>query len=413
MAETSIPPTNKLFPIKPAVQNYAWGKLGASSTVAALYSLHSAEPVVTDKPYAELWMGTHPKGANYVTGTDTLLSQHLTNTPSLLGSYEGQGPPGQLPFLFKVLSVHKPLSIQAHPNIALAVELHSKHPDLYPDPNHKPELAIALTSFKALCGFRPFEQIRSNIEENPELLEVVGADLLEAIKTANSEETCKASLKACFTKLFTTDGEFIKSRLVTLLARLENAEHPLKELILFIQQHFPNDVGIFCCFFLNVMTLEPGESIFLAANEPHAYLQGDCIECMACSDNVVRAGLTPKYIDKETLCEMLSYICRPAVENKFQPVTLSEASFITVYNPPVPDFSVRSVTPPLPVKNFSLPALQGPSIILVTDGSASLREEGASEVLKVLKGSVLFVGAGVEVVFSEVEHPLVIYQGYY
>ncbi|KAI6650958.1 Mannose-6-phosphate isomerase [Oopsacas minuta] len=412
MAEIATP-VCKLLSIKPAVQNYAWGKLGASSAVAALYSLHSSEPVDADKPYAELWMGTHPKGANTIAGTGTLLSQHLTAIPSLLGSYQDKGPIGQLPFLFKVLSVHKPLSIQAHPNKTLAVELHSKQPDAYPDSNHKPELAIALTSFQALCGFRPLDQIRGNIEDNPELLAIVGADLLAALKTANSEQDCKASLKACFTKLFTTDLEVIKLQITALIARIETTAHPLKDLILYVQQHFPCDVGILCCFFLNHLTLQPGESIFLAANEPHAYLQGDCIECMACSDNVVRAGLTPKYIDKDTLCEMLSYICRPAVDNKFQPVMLPEMSFITVYDPPVPDFSVRSIAPPLPIKNFSLPSLQGPSILLVISGTASLKEQGTSEPINACKGSVLFVGGGTDVVFSDVIHPLVIYQGYY
>ena len=52
-----------------------------------------------------------------------------------------------------------------------------------------------------------------------------------------------------------------------------------------------------------------GEAMFLGPNLPHAYLSGDCIECMACSDNVVRAGLTPKLIDVPTLCEMLIYQC--------------------------------------------------------------------------------------------------------
>ena len=412
MADINTPPISRLFSIQPAVQHYAWGKLGASSAVADLYSVHSVESVDVDKPYAELWMGTHSKGPNYLSGTDTLLSQHLTDSPSLLGSFQGQGPQGQLPFLFKVLSVHKPLSIQAHPNKALAAELHSKHPDLYPDPNHKPEIAIALTPFQALCGFRPLEQICRNIEENPELLAIVGLDSLEAIKTANSENDCKASLKACFTKLFTSDVELIKSQLETLVARLESDSHPLKELILSTQQHFPCDVGIFCCFFLNHLTLQPGEAIFLAANEPHAYLHGDCIECMACSDNVVRAGLTPKYIDKEILCEMLTYACRPAADNKFHPTTLSACSFIDVYDPPVPDFSVRSVAPPLPVKNFSLPALPGPSILLVIRGAAKLQEEAGGQ-LGVQKGSVLFLGGGAEVVCSQVEHPFVAYQGFY
>jgi len=41
--------------------------------------------------------------------------------------------------------------------------------------------------------------------------------------------------------------------------------------------------------------LDAGEAIYLAANEPHAYVSGELVECMATSDNVIRAGLTPKF----------------------------------------------------------------------------------------------------------------------
>ena len=408
MAATITP---NLFPLRPAVQNYAWGKVGAASTVAALFSIHSDQPVDPDKPYAELWMGTHPKGPNLLSGSDKPLSQLLTETPSLLGSCKDTAPPGQLPFLFKVLSVHKPLSIQAHPNKTLAAELNAKHPDRYPDANHKPELAIALTPFQALCGFRPLDDIRAGISENPELLALVGGEQLEALKTAKTDEECKSSLKACFTRLFTSETELMQAQLAILVERLNTSEHPLKGLILSTHEHFPGDVGCFCCFFLNYLTLEPGESIFLAANEPHAYLYGDCIECMACSDNVVRAGLTPKFIDKETLCQMLSYLCRPALDNKFQSVPLPELNFVSVYDPPVPDFSVRGIHPPESVKSFSLPSLPGPSILLVISGSCSLKE-GAGGPLEVKKGSVVFFGGGADVVFTEVSS-FVAYQGYY
>lgn len=57
--------------------------------------------------------------------------------------------------------------------------------------------------------------------------------------------------------------------------------------------------------------------MFLRANLPHAYLSGDCVECMACSDNVVRAGLTPKFMDVPTLCSMLDYTPKSATANKF------------------------------------------------------------------------------------------------
>lgn len=80
-----------------------------------------------------------------------------------------------------------------------------------------------------------------------------------------------------------------------------------EELVLQLEKQYPNDVGVISAFFLNHVKLNPGEALYLGANEPHAYLFGDCIECMATSDNVVRAGLTPKHRDIKTLCSMLTY----------------------------------------------------------------------------------------------------------
>lgn len=85
--------------------------------------------------------------------------------------------------------------------------------------------------------------------------------------------------------------------------QLTDKEH----LVLRLEKQYPTDVGVIATFFLNHVKLAPGEALFLGANEPHAYIFGECIECMATSDNVVRAGLTPKHRDVQTLCSMLTY----------------------------------------------------------------------------------------------------------
>ena len=64
------------------------------------------------------------------------------------------------------------------------------------------------------------------------------------------------------------------------------------------------------------------------------------MECMACSDNVVRAGLTPKFKDVETLCKMLTYLPSSASDRLFPSVTDPDDPCLTVYDPPVPDFAV-------------------------------------------------------------------------
>ena len=78
--------------------------------------------------------------------------------------------------------------------------------------------------------------------------------------------------------------------------------------ILRLEEQFPGDVGAMAPLFLNYLLIAPGESFFMAANEPHAYVAGEILECMACSDNVVRAGLTPKLKDVDNLVEMLTYL---------------------------------------------------------------------------------------------------------
>lgn len=80
-----------------------------------------------------------------------------------------------------------------------------------------------------------------------------------------------------------------------------------EQLVLSLEQQYPGDVGVLSAFFFNYVKLNPGEALYIGANEPHAYLSGECVECMATSDNVIRAGLTPKYKDVQTLCSMLTY----------------------------------------------------------------------------------------------------------
>ena len=70
------------------------------------------------------------------------------------------------------------------------------------------------------------------------------------------------------------------------------------------------------------------------------------MECMACSDNVVRAGLTPKYIDVETLCKMLDYSGKPIEKTKFKPKIPQDKTSgckISLFNPPIWDFGVTEI----------------------------------------------------------------------
>ena len=104
-----------------------------------------------------------------------------------------------------------------------------------------------------------------------------------------------------------------------------------EQLVLSLEKQYPGDVGVLAAFFLNFVKLNPGEALYVSANEPHAYLSGECIECMATSDNVVRAGLTPKYRDVQTLCSMLTYnqvsCFTPSIYYHYQLITPLYSSF--------------------------------------------------------------------------------------
>lgn len=400
--------TARVFLLKCAVQTYAWGKLGPDSEVAKLSECGNEDFTVDeDTPYAELWMGTHPKGPSEIenSGSQSSLAKWVEENPDCLGSKIREKFNGQLPFLFKVLSVNKSLSIQAHPNKRHAEELHQAKPDKYPDNNHKPEMAIALTPFEGMCGFRPIQEIAAFMKSIPELCSVVGdtaaRELIDAQEVVDDqhEKRCRRALKTCFTALMTCqDVETHLKPLVERVQKMVSAGQDTSslqgELLLRLNSQFPGDVGCFCIYFLNILRLQPGEAMFLEANLPHAYLAGDCMECMACSDNVVRAGLTPKFKDVPTLCEMLNYQAKSAKENLFPSVKDTSDEYSTMYNPPIPDFAVTKVQLPKNTK-YTLPSLDSASIVLVISGEGTGKNKTMQDGgLSLGRGSVLFISAG-------------------
>ncbi|KHJ84952.1 phosphomannose isomerase type I, partial [Oesophagostomum dentatum] len=172
-------------------KQYSWGRPGSSSTVAALVKEgHHADYIDENKPYAEFWMGVHPNGPAKLVETSEDLSNRIKNHPELVATHEK----GTLQFLFKVLSVNQALSVQSHPTKEEAILLHKNDPAHYPDPNHKPEMAIALTDFELLCGFRPAKEIYENLKGAPEVMSLV--DNSDELKNLLGDEAgAKAALK--------------------------------------------------------------------------------------------------------------------------------------------------------------------------------------------------------------------------
>ncbi|KAF2882815.1 hypothetical protein ILUMI_23327 [Ignelater luminosus] len=394
--------------LKCQIQTYDWGKIGTESKVASLYKIANPEfEIGNDTPYAELWMGTHTNGPSENKLTGESLSSVLNSHPEYLGEPVREKFDNQLPFLFKLLSINKALSIQAHPAKQHAELLHREQPNIYKDPNHKPELAIALTPFEALCGFRPINEIQNFVKNVRELRAIIGTDTAERFLTTEDGAGTKEILKECFKNMMTCSQDQITEQLKQMLQKFsffdeEKRNSQLAPLVERLYSQFPNDVGCFAVYFLNYLKLKPLEALYLGPNEPHAYLYGECVECMACSDNVVRAGLTPKYKDVETLCFMLTYDCQPAELKIFKPTV--EDKYCEIFKPPVPDFAVAKIMIPHGEDYYQLPIRNSASILFIVGGSAKYNS------IKLKNGSVFFVTANEKIVIENVTQDLLMFQ---
>ena len=365
-----------------SVQNYAWG---SKTALTDLYGI--ANP--NNLPMAELWMGAHPKSSSKIedaSGQARSLRDVIdADKAALLGDKVAQRF-GELPFLFKVLCADQPLSIQVHPNkqaseIGFAKENAAGIPldaaeRNYKDPNHKPELVFALTPFLAMNAFREFSEIISLLQP------VSGANnaIAHFLENPNAE-----ALSQLFASLLNMQGEEKSHALAVLKAALESQQGEPWETIRLIAQFYPDDSGLFSPLLLNVVKLNPGEAMFLFAETPHAYLQGVALEGMANSDNVLRAGLTPKYIDIPELVANVKFVAKPAAELLTQPVK----------NGAELDF-------PIPVEDFAFSlhdlrqtettiAQESAAILFCVEGEATLHKGEQHLVLK--PGESAFVAA--------------------
>ncbi|MZT09695.1 mannose-6-phosphate isomerase [Citrobacter amalonaticus] len=365
-----------------SVQNYAWG---SKTALTELYGLANPQQL----PMAELWMGAHPKSSSKIedaSGQVVSLRDVIDgNQSALLGDAVAERF-GELPFLFKVLCAAQPLSIQVHPNkrnseIGFAKENAAGIPmdaaeRNYKDPNHKPELVFALTPFLAMNAFREFSEIVSLLQP------VAGADTAIAhfLEQPNAER-----LSQLFAALLSMQGEEKSRALAILKAALETQQGEPWQTIRLIAEFYTDDRGLFSPLLLNVVKLNPGEAMFLFAETPHAYLQGVALEVMANSDNVLRAGLTPKYIDIPELVANVKFEAKPANQLLTTPVKHGAELDFPI---PVNDFA------------FSLHDLsaqetaidqQSAAILFCVEGEAILRKGEQRLVLK--PGESAFISA--------------------
>ncbi len=292
------------------IQHYDWGTKDENAFIPKLLGTE-ARP---GEPYAELWIGAHPKLPSeiQVDGKRIPLNEVIAeHTRDCLGEYVSKKFHGKLPFLLKVLSAARALSIQLHPNKDQAVKLHSSDPERYPDDNHKPEIAVALDSLIALVGFEPATRIAGNLRNLRELSEFADRRLIDAVLDADLPGNMEAAARDLYISIMrkADEGEVLSSCLLKIRERLSRKQNLSPEENQFLKQYelYGADIGLLSFFFFNLVHLKPGQAIFTDAGVPHAYIEGNIVECMANSDNVVRAGLTNKFKDVETLLDIIKF----------------------------------------------------------------------------------------------------------
>ena len=305
--KTIQPQPYKLFN---KIQNYDWGTKNEDAFIPKFLGI---EPV-KDLAYGELWIGAHPKAPSEIEieGTKYPLNSIIDNFPvEVLGNHISKKYNCKLPFLLKVLSASRALSIQLHPNKRQAEVLHAKDPKNYPDDNHKPEIAIALDSLTAIAGFRPAMQIKEILINCPELKDYIGGNKYEMLIEASDENELIESIEEVYKAIMKNadDKENLNNVINKLVEKYSNKNNRTDEEDQFLIQEklYGCDVGLLSFFFFNIIELKTGQAFFTDAGVPHAYIKGNIIECMANSDNVVRAGLTSKFKDVDTLLQIMDY----------------------------------------------------------------------------------------------------------
>ncbi|MBD0859750.1 mannose-6-phosphate isomerase, class I [Gordonia sp. zg691] len=379
------------------VRPYAWGSRTAIASM-------QGRPVPSAHPEAELWFGSHPAGSARcidVNGVEQDLVDVIDADPlGALGAESTAAFGNRLPFLLKVLAAEEPLSLQAHPSSeqaragferenarGLAIDARDRN---YRDPWHKPELIVAITPFNALAGFRtPEVTIR--------LLRELQVSELDPYLGMLAGQPDSEGLRALFTTWLTLPESLIRQLVPAVLngavAALSTGETEFTaelRTVCELGEDYPNDPGVLASLLLNNIHLEPGQSLYLAAGNLHAYLRGTGVEIMANSDNVLRGGLTPKHIDVPELLRVLDFTPVDAAALS-PPVRTIGAE--RIYLTPAPEFRLSRVELDgtglhhASSISFDMP---GPQILAVLSGAVEVRPAGGAP-LTVPAGRALWI----------------------
>lgn len=357
------------------IQRYAWG---SRSVIAGL----QGRAVPSPQPEAELWIGAHPRAPSVIEATGTPLTELIAAAPAEVLSPELAARFGpRLPYLLKLLAVDAPLSLQAHPDARQAAEGYAAEEAAgarhrrYADPYHKPELLVAVTEFRALCGFR-------DPAAAAEMLAGLGVPALAPVVW----RLAAGDLAGAVAWLLSGSGPEPELDLADVVAAA--GDRPGYRLVGELAAGYPGDPGVVVALLLNQVTLAPGEAIFMPAGNLHAYLHGTGVEIMAASDNVLRGGLTTKYVDVAELLRVLRF--EPLPDPVLRPVPVAPG--VATWPVPVPELALYRVRPTGgPAVEL---ALAGPRTVLCLAGE--VRADDGSAPVTLRPGEAAFGSASAE-----------------
>jgi mannose-6-phosphate isomerase len=379
--------------LEPVTQPYAWG---SHTAIAAL----QGRPAPTVRPEAELWMGAHTSAPSGVerAGVRTTLDAVIAADPAgELGAECAARFGGRLPFLLKVLGVEKPLSIQVHPSREQAEAGYRAENERglapgdksrnYVDDWPKPEILCALTRFEALAGMRTAADAAALLRalEVSELAPLA-ADLAGAAELAGAADP--AALNRALAAILTWPAAGRDALIAAVVDACERVAARGGEYAAACAaaartaRDHKGDLGIVASLLLRYVVLRPAEAIFMPAGGLHAYLRGTGVELLANSDNVVRAGLTPKHIDVPELLKLLDPAAGVPV---IEPRPLGGG--VSVYDSPAPEFRLYRAA--LGPGEVTLPGGGCARVVLCTEGTGALR--ASSGALRVAKGESCYL----------------------
>jgi mannose-6-phosphate isomerase len=374
------------------IQPYAWG------SQTAIPEFLGVEPV--GEPQAELWLGAHPLAPSTVGGEplDKLVAQDPVRVVGR-ASAEAFGP--RLPFLLKIIAAAQPLSLQAHPSReqaeagyareqAAGVPRDAPH-RTYRDGWPKPELLCAFVQTEALCGFR-------EPAETYQMFERLAVDsAMEVVAPlADADVPAAERLRVVFSRSLRLVLE--ERSMISEIALAAKAVQEPDDAASFartareLNAYYPGDPGVLAALLMNRITLQPGDALYMPSGNLHAYLSGGGVEIMANSDNVMRGGLTPKYVNVDELLAILDFT--PGLRGLIAPV--EDSPGVWRYPTQAPEFALWRLEPH--AESAAVPGTSSGRILLVTDGELTARS--ATTRLDLGRGEAALLTAGEEAVLT-------------